>query len=471
MTWNAAVVTGEAGFETVWNRAATNVLPAALFLSLFVSPVLATRVGALGRLTDGVIALVAVAVVWRMIRSGTARAVPFGYLVVFLLFLYVTAAGAVLNEVASLTAVAGIRSYFKYVPLFLLPFAFRYTGSDLRFQFAILMALAMLQLPVSFWQRFVDQRDVFTGDGITGTLTVSSSLSVLLVSLIAVLTALYLRHKITRTAFVVTSLLLFLPCTINETKVTVFLLPIGIGAVVFVLRREIELRTMALTVLTGLLLVGAFVLVYDQLYAQGSGFLDKVTSSRQVLDNYNLTGTEATKDALRKGDVGIVGSVKFIRTDDTHVGRFDSFQVAAKTLFQHDPTLLVFGLGIGNVDSSIGQGGAFRAVEEQLAGTTTALAQLLWETGLAGTLLFLIFLLLVARDSAVLSAATDGWGAFAAGWFGAVLVTIATLPYTSMFQLNEIPCLFAYFAGVVVCRRRVGGAFDAEARDSGHSYG
>jgi hypothetical protein len=245
-------------------------------------------------------------------------------------------------------------------------------------------------------------------------------------------------------------LLIFLPCTLNETKVTVFLLPIGIGAVALLLRREIRLASMLPLVAIGLLLSTGFVFIYDQLYMRGdAGFTRYLTDEELLLDNYNLTGNRAAPHSLRKKE-RIVGSVKSLRAEAVHVGRLDSFQIPVRTLYDHDPTRLLLGLGVGNVNSTTGRGGAYHSVEEQLGGTGTALAQLLWETGVLGAALFLAFLVMVARDAAVLSRSDDGVGTLGVAWFAITLVVMATLAYNSLFHLNEVACLFIYFSGVVV---------------------
>jgi lipid-A-disaccharide synthase-like uncharacterized protein len=425
-----------------------NILPVILFLSLFLAPFLAGQVNVLGRLTDGVIAAIAGVVVWRLIGIGGLKLLPLRYVLVFLLFAYVVGAGLFVNEVEPLVTIAGIRTYFKYVPLFLLPFAFHYTKENLRMQFVVLVGLGILQLPVAAWQRFFEFKHLFTGDVITGTLSISNSLSIILVALITVLTAMYLRRHLSLSAFAILALLLFLPCTLNETKVTAFLLPLGISAVVYVLRRDIALKSIVIMSVSGLLLLATFIVVYDRLYSPDGnvGFSSVVTEEKY--NKYNLRGVETTPNALRD-DEEIVGAIKWLKQEDVPVGRFDSFQLALKALYDDDMARLFLGLGIGNVNSTLGRGGAFNAIDEQLGGTMTSLGMLVWETGLLGAMLYLSFLLLILTDTAALARQSENWRALSAGWVGVTLIVIATVPYNNMFHFEEITGLFVYFGGLV----------------------
>ena len=64
-------------------------------------------------------------------------------------------------------------------------------------QFSCLLALMLAQVPLSFYQRFVEYgKKLHTGDFVTGTLTTSSALSMVLICGIGAVVVLYVRRVI-----------------------------------------------------------------------------------------------------------------------------------------------------------------------------------------------------------------------------------------------------------------------------------
>ena len=68
----------------------------------------------------------------------------------------------------------------------------------------------------------------YTGDFTSGSLLISSIMSIFLIGTMCVVAAMYARGRITRWQFAALFVLLLVPTTINETKATLFLLPLSL---------------------------------------------------------------------------------------------------------------------------------------------------------------------------------------------------------------------------------------------------
>jgi hypothetical protein len=157
---------------------------------------------------------------------------------------------------------------------------------------------------------------------------------------------------------------------------------------------------------------------------------------------------------VNQGKSGLIDG-KVGTTD--RVGRVDSFLLPIRVLSNYyDYFRLLFGLGIGNVSNSFFQQfqGKYAAYQEKFSAGRTALSLLLWETGLIGVFLSLIFLYFVFSDARYLIANEDGLsGTFALGWITIVVMTFITLFYKNIIVFNVLGYLFWYFSGYVAASR------------------
>jgi len=433
-------------------------LPASAFVSAFFVhfvmhefPFLPTRFRYLPELA---IALCAVVAIPRLVALRRFGLVPLRYWMVFFLFTYVVVSAAIINHVSSEVTFAGIRFYYRYVPLFLLPFAFDYAPRDVKRLFMLLIALMLIQLPVAFHQRFVEYAfDPQNGDVISGTLSLSTSLSLLSVGMITMVVALYISRHIGFKLAAALSLLFLLPATINETKVTPIALGIGVVAVLVARRQHLKVGQIAVMSLMGVLLLGVFVGVYDRMYASRTGtagYLEFITSKEQVLDNYSVRGVNAKKLHLSDKQNPLVAKPVRLTEQAKWIGRLDGVKMPFDVLLAQDASRFLLGLGIGSVSSDFGEGGRYRYLNRELAATGTTITQLMWETGLLGALLGIMLVSLFIRDAWVRSRIEDGTGDFGAGWFGIACVVLCTLPYANYIGVPEPTYLIAFFSGVVV---------------------
>src|SRR5688572_3499244 len=180
------------------------------------------------------------------------------YFIVFGIMLLHIVAGVILNQMSPGVLFSGIRIYLKSLPFFFLPLVVKIEDRDLKWQLLLIAAICLIQLPIAWDQRMATvARGGITGDETSGTLLISSVLSVFLCCTAAVAMAFYLRGRISLIALV-TFLALTLPATmINETKGTLILLPIALLAPVIYLGKAPGAAKVKKTVLT-LVLIGAF---------------------------------------------------------------------------------------------------------------------------------------------------------------------------------------------------------------------
>ena len=90
--------------------------------------------------------------------------------------------------------------------------------------------LAFMQLPVVVWQRFIKYAAIQGGDPMGGTLGHGTSgvLSLFLLIVLSFLVAFYLKKRIPFWFFIISLFIVFLPTTMNETKITFILLPLSL---------------------------------------------------------------------------------------------------------------------------------------------------------------------------------------------------------------------------------------------------
>lgn len=450
-------------------------LPASLILVLSVLNVLKEEFAALPSrsqyIPDLVVAMIGAIVVARIVLLGRVALIPLRYWLVFLGFLYVVVSGAVLNDLSPDVAFAGIRFYFKYVPLFLLPFAFEYSEKDIKRLFTIVMVLAFVQIPLAFRQRFFTYADLLSGDVVTGTTASSGGLAVLGVALLMVVLAYYFDARVTPFRAVVLGCLFLAPASLAEVKVVPIFFAIGSLAVLLTRRDRMRSSRMIGAAFGGVLLIGSFVFVYDSLYSQtrGGEYVDLVASKDRALDRYLLKGMDALPFRAISEQEGLVAPPVRFKTDDRRVGRFDSIRMPFSSLLPSEGMKLALGLGIGNTFSTFGDGARFLFVRDDLGGSMTTITQLIWETGVFGMLFFVATVVLVGRDSVRLSRDQGFLGTLGAAWVGVTTVVAVELVYHNMFGLPVLASLFFLFSGVVAtkatsaAKSRLAAAADAAA--------
>ena len=413
--------------------------------------------GVFSYFVDLVIAAIAVLVVIRIIALRSWILIPAKYIFVFFGFVYVCVAGVILNDVSGDTTIAGTRVFLRNVPIFLLPFAFDYDSTERRRHLALLSAVMVLQIPITIWQRFVEFEGYITGDGVVGTFASSSALAVLTSVGVIFAVVSYLNGRMRLRTTLLLSLAMIIPTSLAETKVTPILLIIGGGAVLWVMRRRITLRNFVTIVLLGTIGLGLFVSMYALLYSRedGAGYFEVMTDPRYT---YTYMGAELEPlEIPRRTRDDIVGQHNPTASKGQvpqQIGRADGMIMPFKLLLHHAPMHLALGLGIGNISTDFGSGGDYWEYHDNLEATGTTISHLLWETGICGLLLFVLFLSFVTYDCLKASKTEGDIAEMGAAMFATSSIVWVCLAYTSLFFAPEIMTPFCYLSGLVIATLR-----------------
>lgn len=412
----------------------------ALFSSILVVEYLVERRGLLHPyfvLLPELFSAVAMVVVLFKLMNGARAHFDWRYGLFLLVLLFTIAFGYAVEDVPTGAMLAGVRSYIKFIPFFLLPAVHRFTPRQLQTQLAFLLVLAILQTPLAFYQRFVEfASSMHTGDPVRGTLTTSSGMSLFLLCAIAGVVVAYLHRRIRLVTMVALTAWLFAATMINETKATLVLLPAALIVPVLTMpgKRHVVRRLLPVMAV-GILAVTAFVSVYNYFiqYREFAGPLSEYFTNTAELRYYLYTGAA--------------------NTDQPYVGRFDSIEIALDHTSQ-DPLRLAFGYGAGNVSESFLPefGGKYSEYYVRFGVGQTQVTQFLWEIGLVGLLAYLFLFYLVARDALTLARSSDSAASLGQLWTVAMIVMTFGLLYKSLLSMNDFGYLFWYFSGVVASR-------------------
>jgi hypothetical protein len=337
--------------------------------------------------------------------------------------------------------ISGIRFYLRAIPLFFLPAVFQYSESQIRTQLKLLLAIALLQLPLSLWQRYeIMMAYRWTGDPVFGSLMISAIMSIFLINGICLAAAMMMRGEITRRTFLILFVLFVVPTTINETKATIFLLPIGLFLTLLVgseprKRMRIGVAAIALMAIFGAL----YIPIYN--YFASINNPDPYTVE-DFFSNKKLVNHYLDKDA----DVGSEGEV----------GRVDALVVPLHEA-RSDPVRLMFGVGPGNSTvSSLGESftGEYFRVLGKYAEQSSA-ASFLIEIGVLGLALVLLVYGLLFIDSLSLALRDRSFiGTLALGWTGVMAVMVVATFYKTMHDFESLSYLFWYFSGLMAAQKQ-----------------
>jgi len=393
------------------------------------------------RLIPEVFSLIAVIVIlMRGVRYGFAFVAP-KYWFVFGLLSVIILCGILTNDVGSGPTLAGMRSYLRAIPLFLLPAVYPFTDKQLQQQLKLILAIALIQIPITVYQRYVIYSAYrFSGDDVRGTLVDSGVLSIFLICCTLLAVGFMMKNRLNKWHFVILFFALLFPTMIDETKATVLLLPAGLLTTIAA-GSPAGKRLKVLAAGAGLLVAFAAILipVYDamEVYSpyKGNKHIEDFFTNQEEMDKY-----------MNSTHVG-VGTT-------TPVRRGDALKVPLHYLAR-DPVHLAFGLGLGNASTSnLGQ--AFSGNYAGLFKSFVILSATVFilEVGLLGTALVFLLYWLLFRDSIAVAHSDEGLvGSIAVGWIGVVVViTLATF-YSAIHLFASLSYMFWYFSGIIAARR------------------
>jgi hypothetical protein len=345
--------------------------------------------------------------------------------------------GIFANSVAPGPIFAGMRYYLRAIPLFFLPAVFAFSDKQIRTQLRYLTLICLVQLPLAVYERLhVIDQGRWSGDSVVGSTEDSSALSIILISAVCVLVAMHMRGFIGRKMTVALFFVMLLPTTINETKATLILLPIGLLLTMLIAAPP----NRRLRVVFG---ASALMVVFFALFAPIYDYLERGNPYRVPITDFFLDPANFERYIDNHADAG-----------STHVARLDGIKVPLNFLVR-EPSQFAFGVGIGNAShSQLGE--QFTGVYYVRFGRfeLSNLSTFLLELGIAGTALVFVLYWMVFKDSLFVARMDPGlMGAIAAAWAGVAAMTVMCMPYKTSYVFPSLSFLFWYFSGLVAARR------------------
>ena len=350
-------------------------------------------------------------------------------------------ASAVANSLQPGPLFSGMRSYLRAIPWFLVPAVFAFSEQHVRTQFKWLLGISLLQVPIAIEQRILTGDNYYgfvntSGDLTSGTLMYSGPLSIFLVSVVCVIAALTFKRCLPKWQAFLLATVLLVPTMINETKVTLVMLPLAMF-VTFqaAAKRGERLRQVVLASVSFAIFLAAFVPTYDWFYKDTPG---------NSLEDF-FSGDKAASYLDTSSAIGTTN----------YVGRVDSVRVAAEETLA-DPVRAVFGLGIGNtLDSALGPQFVGKYFERYKPFTKeTTIATLVLEIGFLGVGALICLYWQIFRDA--LFVAEHGrpyMSALATAWVGITPMMALMLFYTAIHISVALSFLFWYFSGLIAAER------------------
>jgi len=435
-----------------------NVLLYTLFGMVFVSGYLADNLGKIFNLVPELLSSLILLFVVLKIGADRSISISRGYVILGIVVSLHVVVGLLINLVAPGTILNGLRPYLKLIPIFLLPAVYQVSEMQMRRQLKFVLMLTVLQFPVAFYQRLVEFRGVPTGDVITGTLGFggSGALSFLLVAGIAVLFSFYLAGHIKTIRFLLLASLLFLPTTINETKVTLVLIPVALLLpLIYARGRHLRARHYAAFGAAAVVLIAGYVAIYDYVAAQlGREQLVSFVGSKKNATRYFYIGSDQGLEALKERSVGDVRLPPEKLSAYDAGRRLDNLILPLRYHYYNDPVRLWVGAGLGNTSESfIKQFSGELGERVGESGKDMLMSLILWETGIGGVLFFLVFMYFLFRDAHRLAQQKTAATTFAIGWLAVLAMTLLTSAYINILYANALGYLLAYFSGYVAAER------------------
>ncbi len=388
-------------------------------------------------LLSGITVLVVIA---RAISKKTV-ALHFKYILVFSFLLLLIMAGLIINQVQPGSIFYGIRAYFRFLPFFFIPVVYQFSDEQIKKFLMLVFFLILIQIPFTFYQRFIEFRHLVTGDVITGTFPGAGMLAICSIIPIIFLITSYLREKISLKLLLVLAPLFIIPAALNETKAALFFLPLLlIGPILFIENRREKLKKIFPVIISGSVFIILFVVIYNINYNRhyGGNILNMIFEEGHI-EGYLSRGATTKSDGTKEGEVGRLDSVSL------------PFQV-----FSNQPIKYLFGVGIGNAISkhtSELTAGSYSYKFRKHRGQMTVASQLIWEIGLVGFLIIILILFLIFRDCLALRHGDHTENDIALSWITVLFIMLIMLFYNNSMATQQIGFLFWFLSGYVVAQR------------------
>jgi len=368
-----------------------------------------------------------------VVRKSINLTPAYGLIFIFLAVLILT--GIFANQVPPETLFVAIRKYLKFLPFFFLPLVYDFSEKEIKGQIIVILGLTLIQLPVALYQRFVESVGSSSGDLIGGTLGSavrgSGLLTVYLVCAVAILTAFRVRKRISPLTYILLLMAFSIPTMINETKVTLFLLPLAlILPAVLVGTGSQKIKNLFAGVFVAVVMLGTFASVYNHFYSRGDRGIAEFFTQEGRVEGY----LNRSEEKIGQG----------------RAGRVDAILIPLDILSKK-PVSLMLGLGLGNVShSSLGDEFSGDYYYQYGGYVQSAVSNLIWEIGILGLLLISCLGYLLFKDATHLVKLKGINGDIALGWACVVCIIAIAAFYTNIIGSNAISYLFWYLSGYLV---------------------
>jgi 4-amino-4-deoxy-L-arabinose transferase-like glycosyltransferase len=259
-----------------------------------------------------------------------------------------------------------------------------------------------------------------------------------LICVVLVLTGMLLRRRIKALWYWILFFVLLIPTTINETKVTVIFVPLGLVLTLLLAAERGKKLKYLLTATAGLFVAGAlFVPIYN--FTQAN---NPYKNERDIMEFFS---NEKQLSRYMSTNAG-VGTNKDVRRGDAIVVPFE--------FLAQDPVRLMFGLGIGAVSpSNLGKSfeGPYYLLFKRFL--IISFTFFLLEFGIFGVIVIAVLFWMQFRDTLAVSKKDSSIvGALAAGWTGVVVIFAVDVIYTIFHEFVSITYLYWYLSGLICAR-------------------
>lgn len=323
----------------------------------------------------------------------------------------------------------GFRTYFKFFLAFSIPLMLRKVSFEKikKSYLKLILVLALIQFPITIIQKFILFQGK-SGDLITGSLGANSSgeLTQFLFFTIPLMISLYLSKQNGLLKTILYILILFIPTTINETKVT-FLFIGALGLFFVFISNSVSFRNKLIILsLTPILLYGFFI-AYEK------------------FNPYNKKKGNPILNIINETASGNLYESNYFMKDGS-LNRIPNVQFAYANISKNIDTFFL-GVSIGNASDSFlpkGVGKYFKKFDTLNIDGIQA-SRMIWEWGIIGSLLWISFFGMLFSTSLSLKENTY------AIWFSAICVISAIgFIYTNNLLFDQLGYYFWFLAGIVV---------------------
>ncbi|MHA1381407.1 MAG: O-antigen polymerase [Candidatus Helarchaeota archaeon] len=367
-----------------------------------------------------------------LFKSSINKRIPMKapYILIYV-FIILTFIGIVLNNVGLPIAIAGIRNHLKFIPFFLLPFYFNFSNQFMNKFFKVIMFFAFLQCPVAILQRILYQ--TASGDPVGGTLGAFSSgtLSVFCSMIIIFWTVYYFKLSMRTRNYILGLIALMIPMSLNETKITLFLIPIILISIyLFIPESKLKFKSIVFIGVIVVSLLGIYRVIYNNYYGR---------SSRKI-ENYILKPEKSLeyiyyRKYLENGELNRIPKIIFAYENvNRNISHF------------------LFGVGAGNASDSFFSNsvGYYYSKYMELRIDGVFAGYMIWEYGFLGTALFFLIIMILFKKSYDMKRLKGINGVIASGFLGMSIIIFISTFYFDALRLNIFGYMYWFVAGYLM---------------------